>query len=318
MLENLMLRRSAFSYVGSDPNADNVLAALSAGQTVGQMVTRNASVPSGATSGDQILGYWKGKFYVAAGQDLKVYNPQNAMAMESYTLNGYITMGLNSSVYLRGRYLYAGMGRLSNSRVIRLDMESRSYVVYPATPMQYAAVYADDTYCWLLGGVNASGVVKNTVYRCLHGGSSWEAVAVNGAFTHGHSGSEATLVGRRVYLTGGGATTTTSSQPDGSDYTDINYLDLDTMTVGKVTLGAPGMTAAYNNPSTVWKDRIYQIVYQSLPRSWDINGGAVNTSWGVTPSGMSYHNPSIRVGDLLFYLQYSRDGIYAMKLPGGL
>lgn len=123
MLENLMLRRSAFSYVGSDPNADNVLVALSAGQTVGQMVTRNASVPSGATSGDQILGYWKGKFYVAAGQDLKVYNPQNAMAMESYTLNGYITMGLNSSVYLRGRYLYAGMGRLSNSRVIRLDME---------------------------------------------------------------------------------------------------------------------------------------------------------------------------------------------------
>lgn len=318
MHESLMLGKRTFSFVGSDPNADSALAALSAGQTVGQMVTRNASIPGGAATGDQILGYWKGRFYVAAGQDLKVYNPQNAMAMESYILNGYVTMGLNNSVYMVGRYLYAGMGRLSNKRVIRLDMETRSYVVYPATPMQYAAVYADDTYCWLLGGVNGSGVVKNMVYRCLHGGTSWEPVMVNGGFTHGHSGSEATLVGRRVYLTGGGSVTTTSNQADGSDYTDVNYLDLDTMTVGKVTLGAPGMTSGYNNPSTVWKGRIYQVQYQALPRSWDINGGSVNTSWGAIPSGMSYHNPSIRVGDLLFYLQYNKDGIHAMKLPGGL
>lgn len=143
----------------------------------------------------------------------------------------------------------------------------------------------------------------------------WEDVVLSGAFSHGVSGGDATLMDGFVYITGGGSIRNTS-EGDGAEYVDVPRVDLTNLQISTVQITSPGFTR-YDMPSCVWKGIIYAIFQDgTLLNQFDISAG--NKTTAPVPANQP-HCPCLRVGDLFFWLSgYSSKTIYQYKLPGGL
>lgn len=299
-----------------DVNADEALVSASAAMMPGQSRGGTLGGSSPTSTAAVAIGYWNGKIYVLKADGLHTFNVSDMAYSGMVPGVAGRTIPLNTASYLHKGVLYFGQGRTKTGVIESLNLETGVYKTYPSLPYDYGAIYVDDDYVYSIANVyKSTGFSSNAIRRCRIDGLAWEDVILSGAFSHGVSGGDATLMGGFVYITGGGSIKNTS-EGDGSAYVDVLRVDLTNLQISTVQITSPGFTP-YDMPSCVWKGVIYTVQQSStVLNQFDILTGRKTTA--SVPTNQ-FHCPCLRVGDLFFWLSgYSSKTIYQYKLPGGL
>lgn len=310
----------------TDVNVDDILAGFD--KTVPAGTSKQASTALSITgSASAVIGYWAGQLHLVGAGGVQLARADTvaglgwANNLSGQKLSG-VTMALNTCSYQHKQFLYFGLGRSPDNGVVRrYDMVNRTYYTFPTAPVSTGILYADDQYLYIFAAVGSSGLLSKQYCRIAIGDTNWGIFTIgNGAFTHGVAGGEATLVGSKVYFTGGGQRMNSTDSADGGSYTVIEHYDFATDTVGRNTIASPGIvvngTAGTDQPSCVWNDSVYYAAPGTAVSIYPLNGGARSQVTGATTN---YHSPCMRVGNFFYYMAgYSNANVNMLKLPGGL
>lgn len=317
-MHELLISTYSIKWSGTtvDGNVDAALASASDAMVVGNNQTVSLSGATPTATAAVVFGYWNGKLYVLKSDGLHMFDVKTMSYLGTVSGVAGRTIPLNGASFLRNGVIYFGQGRGKTGVIESLNLATGAYKSYPALAYNYGAIYVDDKYIYSIANVYTStGFSTNAIRRCLIGGTAWEDVVLSGAFTHGVSGGDATLVDGLVYITGGGAIVNSSDQ-DGSAYTDVQRVDLVNRKISQIQVPSPGFVN-WDMASCIWKGIIYALTAQATTiNKYDVVKGTASTVNSVTTQ---YHCPCLRVGDLFFYLpRYDSLNIVKYKLSGGL